>query len=97
MFLNLTVMSSTRLLLSRAHYTPGSRQHFTSDKNCLFIVWLDVFLTILCNISARFESYTVRPTEKLLAQAGFELAPSRYRSDALPIELLSPTKNDVQI
>ena len=28
--------------------------------------------------------------EKLLAQAGFELAPSGYRSDALLIELLSP-------
>ena len=30
-----------------------------------------------------------------VGQAGFELAPSGYRSDALPIELLSPTEKDV--
>ena len=33
----------------------------------------------------------MRPTGKVLTQAGFELAPSGYRSDALSIELLSPT------
>ena len=30
----------------------------------------------------------------MLTQAGFELAPSRYRSDALPIELVSPMENE---
>ena len=37
----------------------------------------------------------MRPTGKVLTQAGFKLAPSGYRSDALSIELLSPTEKDV--
>ena len=34
---------------------------------------------------------------KLLAQAGFELAHSGKRSDALPIDLLGPMENDLLI
>ena len=42
-------------------------------------------------------AFTCEANRKLLVQAGFEVAPSGYRSDALPIELLSPAENGVLI
>ena len=52
---------------------------------------------VLSNASLENSLHTMRPTGKLLVQAEFELAPSGYRSDALPIELLSPTENDIPL